>query len=138
MMLNFIYNLYYRFYKFITALGNDSTPRYNAVLLLSIFAIMNFVTVIVLIMIATRKIIIVDLPKGYLFAIGLLIIALNSYRVFGKNRYKNIEDRFKKESKEAKTRNNLLAVTYILFTIMLLVISLVYLNSNPIIKNDKN
>jgi preprotein translocase subunit SecG len=88
-------------------------------------------------MIVTRKIIIVNLPKGYLFIIGLLIVALNSYRVFGNNRYKNIEDRFKNESKGARVRNNLLAVTYIVLTILLFVISLVYLNINPIIKNNK-
>ena len=136
-MLTFIDNLYYRFYRFITNLGEESIPRYNAVLLLSILSILNFITVVVLVMIVTRKIIIVNLPKGYLFIIGLLIVALNSYRVFGNNRYKNIEDRFKNESKGARTRNNLLAVTYIVLTILLFVVSLVYLNSNPIIKNNK-
>lgn len=136
-MFTFIDNLYYRFYRFITALGENSIPRYNAVLLLSILLILNFITSVVLIMIVTRKIIIVDLPKGYLFIIGLLIIALNSYRVFGKNRYKNIEDRFKNEGKGARIRSNLLAVVYIVLTILFLVVSLVYLNSNPIIRNNK-
>lgn len=133
-MLDFIDNLYYRFYKLITALGEDSIPRYNAVLLLSILTILNFITVIVLIMIVTRKIIIVDLPKEYLFVIGLFIIGLNSYRVFGKNRYKIIEDRFKGEGNESRIKNNLFAVAYVILTILFLVMSLVYLNSNPIIR----
>lgn len=134
MMLHFIDNLYYRFYKLIMALGEGTIPRYNAVLLLSILTILNFITAIVFIMIITRKIIIVDLPKGYLFVIGFFIIALNSYRVFGKNRYEIIEDRFKDEGKESKIRNNLLALAYVILTILLLMASLIYLNNNPIIK----
>lgn len=133
-MLNFIDNLYYRFYKLITSLGEDSIPRYNAILLLSILAILNFITIVVLIMIVTRKIFIVDLRKEYLFVIGLLIIAFNSYRIFGKNRYKIIEDRFKDEDKKSKRRNSLLAIAYVVLTIFFLVMSLVYLNSNPLIK----
>jgi len=132
-MLTFIDNLYYRLYRFIAALGENSIPRYNAVLLLSIFLILNFITAVVLIMIVTGKIIIVDLTKEYLLIIGLLIIALNSYRVFGRNRYKNIEDRFKDESKGARIRNNLLAVAYIVLTILFLAVSLIYLNKSSFI-----
>lgn len=133
-MLNLMDNLYYRFYKFINYLGENYIARYNAVLLLSILTILNFITAIVFIMIVTRKIVIVDLQKGYLFAIGLLIIAFNSYTIFGKNRYKIIEDRFKYEGNKAKIRNNLLALTYVVLTLLLFVVSLVFLNVNPIIK----
>lgn len=135
-MLHFIDNLYYRFYKFIIALGEESIPRYNAVLLLSILTILNFITAIVFVMLITRTIVIVNLPKGYLFILGLLIIAMNSYRIFGKNRYKVIEESYRVESKKDRTKNNLIAILYVVLTITCLASSLIYLNNNPIIKHN--
>src|SRR5690349_13579767 len=115
-MLRFIDNLYYRFYKLTAALGEDIIPRYNAVLLLSFFSFFNFLTAIALIMIATRRIVIVD-SKGNLLTICLLIIAINSWRVFGKRRYQIIEDRFELEDKKSKRINNLVAAAYVVLTI---------------------
>ncbi len=133
-MQRFIDNLYYRFYRLIISFGEKSIPRYNAVLLMSIFSILNFITVLVIAIIVTEKIIIVNLPKGYLFGIGLLIIALNSYLIFSKKRYLEIERRFEKEEGKARVKNNLTAIAYILLTILFLVLSLVYLNNHPITK----
>lgn len=131
-MLKFIDNLYYRFYRFITYLGEETIPRYNAVLLMSILAILNFITVVVILMIVSRRIIIVDLPKAYLFVIGLVIIAMNSYIVFAKKRYLDIERRYEKEDRKLRIKNNLKAVSYVIMTILLFICSLLYLNENPI------
>ncbi len=135
-MISFIDNLYYRFYRFITSLGEESIPRYNAVLLLSILTILNFITIVVLLMIVTDRIIIVNLPRLYLFVIGLIIIAINSYIVFGNKRYLDIEERYRNEDKSARTRNNLKAIVYVVLTILFLILSVVYLNDNPIIKRN--
>ncbi len=131
-MLSFIHNLYYRFYKFIISVGEKTIPRYNAVLLLSILSILNFITGIVLAIILTKKIIIVDLPKFYLFIIGLVIIGINSYIVFGNKRYLAIEEKYKNEDRQAKAKNNLKAVVYVVLTVLLLGVSLIYLNNNPV------
>src|SRR5687767_4516382 len=69
--LKIIYTLYYNFYRLLIFVGEEITPRYSAVLLLSILLILNFITAVVLIMILSRSIIIVNLPKIFLFLIGL-------------------------------------------------------------------
>ncbi|MCG2613446.1 hypothetical protein LZZ85_04105 [Terrimonas sp. NA20] len=134
-MFYFIDNLYYRFYRFVKALGDESIPRYNAVLLLSIFTMFNFIIAVIFLMIITGKIIVVDLPKAYLFAIGLLIIAINSYRVFRKDRYKIIEERFGNDTRNTSIKNNLLAVVYIILTILCFVVSLHCLAGSLVVKH---
>lgn len=132
--MKIIDNIYYRIYRLLMSIGEKDTPRYNAVLIFSILTILNFVTLIMVIGIITKKIIIIDLPKGYLFAIGLLIIAVNSYLILGRKHYLDIEARYKNEDKTTRRKNNLKAVLYVVLTILFLVLSLVYLNSHPIIK----
>lgn len=132
-MFNFIDNLYYRFYRFISSLSEESIPRYNAVLLMSILSILNFFSIVSLLMIITNKIFIVNLPGPYLFAIGLLIIVANAYRVFGGKRYLTIEEKYEKESRKSKTINSLIAITYVILTILFQVLTLMYLNNHPII-----
>lgn len=127
-----INNLYYRFYRLLISIGEAATPRYNAVLLLSIFAILNFITVAVLASIILNRIVIVGLPKIYLFLIGLLIIAVNSYLVFWKKKYLEIEQRYINESKGERRANTLVAGIYIVVTIAAFVLCLVYLNKHPI------
>lgn len=123
-MIYLLENLYYQFYRLVKFLGEDDMPRYNAVLLLSICTILNFISGVALAMIATRKIILVGGPKVYLFLIGLLIILLNSYFVFGKKRYVKIEAKFSGYSKGQKLINKLVALFYIVLTVVLLYLSL--------------
>lgn len=132
MILNFIENLYYRLYKFSIWLGEKSIPRYNAVLLLSILTIFNLATIISFLIGITNKILIVNLPKGYLFLIGLSIIAINSYFIFNKKRFLIIEENYKKEDVTIKKRKILQVIMYVILTILLLVCSLFYLNIHPI------
>ncbi len=131
-MLNFIYNLYYRFYRFLIYLGQETTPRYNAVLLLSILTILNFISFAILLILTTKRMLILDLNKMYLFLIGLVIIGINSYVVFGKKRYLEIERTFGQENKSMRVRNNYKAIGYVILTVIIFIFSLVYLYNNPV------
>lgn len=124
--------MYYRFYKLLKYWGHEDTPRYNAVLLLSIFMSLNFITGVAVLMIITNRILIVDGPRIWLFIIGMLIIAINSYIVFGKKRYLEIEAGYANESETNKLKNNLIVLLYIALSITLLILSLKYLNEHPI------
>ena len=131
-MISLLKNLYYRFYRLLKYLGHEDTPRYNAVLLLSIFTSLNFITAVVILMILTKRILIVDGPRIWLFIIGLLIITINSYIVFGKKRYLEIEAGYAYERKSSRVVNNLIALLYVVLTILLLYLSLKYLYMHPI------
>lgn len=131
-MIRFLENLYYRFYSLIKYLGQEDIPRYNAVLLVSIFAILNFITGVILLMIITNKIFIVSGSKTNLLFIGLLIIAINSYFVFGKKRYLEIEARYSNESKASKLKKIMTVLIYTAISITLFILSLKYLNEHPI------
>lgn len=131
-MISLLKNLYYRFYKLLKYWGHEDTPRYNAVLLLSIFMSLNFITGVAVLMIITNRILIVDGPRIWLFIIGMLIIAINSYIVFGKKRYLEIEAGYANESETNKLKNNLIVLLYIALSITLLILSLKYLNEHPI------
>lgn len=135
-MRNFYFNIYYRFYDFIRSIGEDGIPRYNAVLLMSIFSILNVMTFIGFLGIVFQRIIIVDWPKVYLFLLGLAVIGVNCYFIFGGKRYLVIEQRYANEGRASKMRNKLYVVLYILVTIGLLIVELVYMKGHPIIKRS--
>ncbi|HEX4959153.1 MAG TPA: hypothetical protein VFV46_13305 [Lacibacter sp.] len=93
---------------------------------------LNFITGVAVLMIITKRILIVDGPRIWLFIIGLLIIAINSYIVFGKKRYLEIEAGYANERKLGRVVNNLIALLYIVLSILLLYLSIKYLYMHPI------
>ena len=116
----------------LVSIGEADTPRYNAILLMSILTIINFLTMALVTSIALNKIVIVDQPKVILLLIGLLIIAGNSYLIFGRKKYVEIEQKYGNES-EADRRANMWAATlYVAVTIAAFALCLVYLNNHPI------
>lgn len=127
------YNIYYRLLTLLKSLGQDSVVRYNSVLLMSIFVIINIVELAVIVSILINKIVFINLPAYILLPIGLTVIAVNSILVFRSNSYKEQEKSFLNESKSEKIRGALICASYILFTIIIFILLMLYLNSNPIV-----
>jgi hypothetical protein len=116
------------------SLGEDSIPRYNAVLLLSFFSIFNFLAIIGFLMLLFDKIIFVDLPKILVFMAGLSIIGINSYLIFGGKRYLAIEETFANESRSSRIKGRIHVALYILGTIGFFIVSLICMYNHPIEK----
>ena len=107
-------------------------PRFNAVLLLSMFNIFNFLTLVLTASIICNRIFVIDWPKIYLFLIGLFIVGVNSYLIFGGNKYEQIEQRYFDEGKSDRRLNNVIAGLYVIATIAAFALCLIYLNKHPI------
>lgn len=133
-MMKFYYNIYYRFYCLIRYFGEKEIPRYNAVLFLSLFTIINFLTVVMGITMLSKKIIIVDLPRIYLFFLGLLGIGANAYMVFAGKKYLMVEKKYQDEDRRSRIKNNLYAVLYVVLTILFFALALIYFNFHPIVE----
>jgi len=131
--MSFIDNIYYRFYRLLISIGEEDTPRYNAVLIISMLFMLNFLTLTIIVGCMVDKIIIVN-SKIYLLAIGLIIIGLTSYIIFRRKHYLHIENRYMGESKREKMANNLKVVVYTLSSILIFILSLKYSANNPISK----
>lgn len=84
-------------------------------------------------MILLGRVIIVDLPKVYLFLLGLLIMGINSYMFFGRKQYIDIEQRYLNEDRLFRIKNKLYAFLYVVFSILFLIMALAYLDHHPII-----
>jgi len=103
---------------------------------MSIFFSLNLVTIIGFMNILFHKIFIVNWSRIYLLMLGLVVIGVNSYIIFGGNRYRDIENRYSKEDSSTKVKSKIYVLIYILATIGLLVTVLFLLRHNPIIKNN--
>ena len=134
-MLNFFGNLYFRFYKVVISLVEESIPRYNAILLLSIFSMANFLTIIRFISSIIQKTLFVDWPKFALFLAGLAIIGINSYIVFGNKRYLQFEEKYEDEERPSRIKNNVIATIYVILSIVLFILTIINASNNPINKS---
>ncbi|WP_295129039.1 hypothetical protein [uncultured Chitinophaga sp.] len=125
------FNIYYRLFVLIRDYGDNSEPRYGAVLLFSILQMLNFPTLLGVLGILLKRIVIVDQPyvSG---AIGILIVAANLIAVFGKKRYIKIENKFGSEDENGRKRGRIILATYVLLTLGTLAAVIIYLNYNPI------
>jgi len=103
---------------------------------MSIFAILNVMTFIGFLNIVVHKIFIVNWPKIYLLLLGLAVIGVNCYFIFGGKRYLKIEQGHADEDEASRMRGKIYVWLYILATIGLLVFVLVYLKSHPIVRRS--
>jgi Trk-type K+ transport system membrane component len=122
--MQFLGNVYYRFYRLLLLAGEEDIPRYNAVLLMSLPSMLNVITIAILLGNITDTLILINLPKVYLLMTGFVVIAVNSYFIFGKKRYLAIEERYRGEQKSEKLKNTLKAITYIVGSVLLFVFAL--------------
>ena len=125
--------VYVRFYLLIKSLGEESIPRFNTMLLLSLFGILNTISLISIIMIFSKGVFIVDQPM-ILFGLGLLIIGANSIIIFGKKRYIVFESKYSEGTTIQHRKNTIFFWGYVIFSIVFLAIALIFLNYYPIIK----
>lgn len=118
-------------------MGENSIPRFNAVMLMCILQVINMVAVFGILGILAGKIIIVNNPP-MLFIFSTLLIGINIVLIFGGKKYLHIEARYLNESdEEAKKARRSLAL-YIIGSILLMASVLIYLNYNQITNTGIN
>lgn len=106
-------------------------PRFNVVILLSLFTMLNLSAVLAFIMAFTRKIFIVNnTVLSVIFAVAIL--CFNIYMIQYKKRYYKHEAILSKTWVEEKTKNILITISYIIFTFIFIGCSLYYIKGNPI------
>ena len=123
----FIGILYMSFYKLNSAFGQTDMPRYNAILILSIFSIFNWLTALSLLGILLND---AELLKPSVLSIitGGAIIAFNSFLVYGDKRYLRFEAIHADLPKTMVLRNNLITAAYVVLTVFFFILSLIGLS----------
>ena len=134
--MKFYDRLYYTFYRFLLKLDDlfsmqRETPRTEAALILSILTGFNVITVLALFtkfmgmpVFAGKKI--------YWMLILSPIVLINLLLIFYKQRYKKIEEKLLLKWKETKSKNILIAVGYIIFTLGFFCLTIQYFKAPPI------
>jgi len=109
----------------------NDTPRFEAVLILSFLTTVNFITIIGLIgtfigeSLFSNKKIYVMLALSPIFGFNFLLI-------FYKNRYKKIEVNLSPTWKNEKSKNILITILYIIFTIVFFCLSVEYIKNHAL------
>jgi len=124
-MLKFIYNIYYRLYLSIVFLGEEWTPRFNAVVLMSFFFLLNCMTAHIFIYIAMPRFNFwVGNAKYYFVLIYFIFVIMNYYLILYKKKFVEIEKRHAVEDKKLKLYKNRNARIYCISSIILFASSL--------------
>ena len=134
--MKFYDRLYYTLYRGLLKLDDvfsmqRETPRAETVLILSILTGFNVITVLALL---TEFI---GMPvfsgkKIYVMLILSPIVFVNLLLIFYKQRYKEIEEKQIPRWKETKNKNILIAVGYIVFTVVFFCLTIQYIKDHPI------
>ena len=114
---------FYRFYQLMNSVGNGDVAEYFAIILISVLIGLNTFTLFSIVyLVAGASIDISRAPR--LFSIflflGLLIFFYNAF--VRKNRYIEIVKEYEHETSQKKTRGTVLAISYILISIGLLIL----------------
>ena len=127
------YRIYYTIYRVLIRIGqvNEDSPRYNVVLLMSLFQIMNVVTIMVFLSISIRKnLFVANKFQNILFII--VVICFNWYMVLYKKKYIKNEERLLNSWSEERNKNILITIGYIMITIFLVFFSFYCADQNPL------
>lgn len=117
--------LYYRIFSTYKYKWNDSIPGVYATCLVSILQFFNFSCLLFLVFFITGTHLDINKLYGALFVAGL--IGLNYYRFYIHSNFSLLEEKWKKETNQRKTRNGILIIVYIVFSVLFFLLLANYL-----------
>lgn len=128
--------LYYTFYRMLLKLDDmfsmqRETPRAETALILSILTGFNVITVLALLT-EFMGMPVFSAKKIYIMLMLSPVVFINLLLIFYKQRYKKVEEKLLPTWKEMKSKNILIAVAYIVFTVAFFCLTIQYIKSHPI------
>ncbi|MBS1653281.1 MAG: hypothetical protein JSU05_00425 [Bacteroidetes bacterium] len=127
--------LYYTFYRLLLKLDDmfsmqRETPRAETALILSILTGFNVITVLALLT-EFMGVPVFSAKKIYIMLMLSPVVFINLLLIFYKKRYKKVEEKLLPMWKETKSKNILIAIGYIVFTVVFFCLTIQYIKSNP-------
>ena len=105
--------------------------RVNAFIIQSIFTMLFSVGVLgFLIALIGKSLIVHSKLQGIIFALS--IIGINGYAIFYKKKYKEVENNLFVSWKKMKSKNILLTLAFMLFSVGFIVLSVMYIKAHPL------
>ena len=105
--------------------------RVNAFIIQSIYIMLFSVGILgFLIALLGKSLIVHSKLQGIIFALS--IIAINGYAIFYKNKYKEVESNLLSSWSKMKSKNILLTLAFMLFSVGLIVLSVIYIKAHPL------
>lgn len=137
-MIPFYDRIYYTIYRMILRLANifsmtTDLPRTRVVLILAIFNGINFMAVLGIISAVTETAIIIDSRTQTLVAAGVIIV-LNFFLIFYKQRYKKVEAVLSATWSKERSKNIFITIAYIMLTAVFVWLSIRYIMNNTLRK----
>lgn len=133
-MKSLYYRIYYTIYRGLIWIGQTEKTdmiRVNAFIIQSIFTMLFSVGLLgFLIALIGKSIIVHSSIQGVIFA--LMIIGINAYIIFYKDKYKEVENELSVTWVKMKSKNILLTIGFILSSIGFIVLSVVYLKAHSL------
>lgn len=129
--------LYYTFYRLLLKLDDmfsmqRETPRAETALILSILTGFNVITVLALLT-EFMGVPVFSAKKIYIMLMLSPVVFINLLLIFYKKRYKKVEEKLLPMWKETKSKNILIAIGYIVFTVVFFCLTIQYIKSNPVV-----
>lgn len=130
------YRVYYTFYRMLVKLDHmfsmqRETPRAETALILSILTGFNVITILALLTEFTGMPVF-SAKEIYIMLMLSPVVFINLLLIFYKQRYKKIEEKLLPAWKEMKSKNILMAVAYVVFTVAFFFLTILYIKSHPI------
>lgn len=128
--------IYYTLYRMTLKLADmfsieRETPRTEVVLILSLLTAINIITIFGLLGLFMGKSFFSD-KKIYVMIMLSPIVVLNFLLIFYKQRYKKIEVNLSPTWKNEKSKNILITILYIIFTIVFFCLSVEYIKNHAL------
>lgn len=124
--------LFYKFYSFFLKIGKGDDPEFKAIIFLSLWNILYFVTVLIGLggIIGFRS---HDSSYDEIIGVGvsLLIVAINYSLFFKKKRYQKIKERYDKSQPVSRVQSRLLMFVFLITPFI--VLGFILLSTNIII-----
>lgn len=118
--------LYYRIFSTYKYKWNDSIPGVYAICLVSILQFLNLTSIQLIIFYFSN--IKWDINRIYGALIVALLIGLNYYRFYIHSNFSLLEKKWQNETKQKKTRNGILIIIYIVFSVLFFLLLANYLS----------
>jgi hypothetical protein len=133
-MKSLYYRIYYTIYRGLIWIGQREETdmiRVNAFIIQSIFIMLFSVGLLgFLIALIGKSLIAHSKLQGIIFALS--IIGINGYAIFYKNKYKEVENSLSVTWVKMKSKNILLTLAFMLFSIGFIVLSVVYVKAHTL------
>lgn len=133
-MKSLYYRIYYTIYRGLIWIGQREETdmiRVNAFIIQSIFIMLFSVGFLgFLIALIGKSLIAHSKLQGIIFALS--IIAINGYAIFYKNKYKEVEKKLLPSWSKMKSKNILLTLAFMFFSVGFIVLSVIYIKAHPL------